>query len=92
MKWTIHYSKEAKKFIEEHNIAYEIREELKNFLRKLKGENVNIDIRKLKGNWEGYYRLRKGKLRIIFEVNKMIKSFMLKELILEEKYINNHAN
>jgi mRNA-degrading endonuclease RelE of RelBE toxin-antitoxin system len=52
MKWTIHYSKEAKKFIEEHNIAYEIREELKNFLRKLKGENVNIDIRKLKGNWE----------------------------------------
>jgi mRNA interferase RelE/StbE len=70
MKWTIHYSKEAKKFMEEHNIVYEIREELKNFLRKLKGENVNIDIRKLKGNWEGYYRLRKGKLRIIFEVNK----------------------
>jgi mRNA interferase RelE/StbE len=70
MKWTINYSKEAKKFIEEHNIAYEIREELKNFLRKLKGENVNIDIRKLKGNWEGYYRLRRGKLRIIFELNK----------------------
>jgi mRNA interferase RelE/StbE len=36
----------------------------------MKGENVNIDIMKLKGNWEGYYRLRKGKLRIIFEVNK----------------------
>jgi len=51
MKWTINYSKEAKKFMEELNIAYEIREELKNFLRKLKGENVNIDIRKLKGNW-----------------------------------------
>jgi len=28
MKWTIHYSKEAKKFMEEHNIVYEVREEL----------------------------------------------------------------
>jgi hypothetical protein len=44
MKWTIHYSKEAKKFMEEHNIVYEIREELKNFLRKLRGEKINVDV------------------------------------------------
>ncbi len=30
MKWTIHYSKEAKKFMEEHNIVYE-------FFKKIKG-------------------------------------------------------
>ena len=55
--------------MEEHNIVYEVREELKNFLRKLRGDKINVDVKKLKGNWEGYYRLRKGKLRIIFEVN-----------------------
>jgi mRNA interferase RelE/StbE len=92
MKWTIHYSKEAKKFIEEHNIAYEIREELKNFLRKLKGENVNIDIRKLKGNWEGYYRLGKGKLRIIFEVNKDDKIIYVERIDFRGEVYNNHAN
>jgi mRNA interferase RelE/StbE len=80
MKWTIHYSKEAKKFMEEHNIVYEIREELKNFLRKLSGEKINVDVKKLKGNWEGYYRLRKGKLRIIFEVNKDNKSIYVERI------------
>jgi hypothetical protein len=44
MKWTINYSKEAKKFIEEYNIAYKIKEELRNFLRKLKGENLMVTI------------------------------------------------
>ena len=80
MKWTIHYSKEAKKFMEEQNIVYEVREELKNFLRKLRGEKINVDVKKLKGNWEGYYRLRKGKLRIIFEVNKDDKSIYVERI------------
>jgi mRNA interferase RelE/StbE len=80
MKWTIHYSKEAKKFMEEHNIVYELREELKNFLRKLRGEKINVDVKKLKGNWEGYYRLRKGKVRIIFEVNKDDKSIYVERI------------
>ncbi|ODS29658.1 MAG: hypothetical protein SCARUB_05244 [Candidatus Scalindua rubra] len=70
MKWRIGYSKEADKFIQKHNIRIEVREEMKKFLIKMKGENVNIDLRKLSGEWKGYYRLRKGKLRIIFEVSK----------------------
>ncbi len=37
---------------------------------KMKGGNVNIDLKKLSGEWEGYYRLRKGRLRIIFEIDK----------------------
>jgi mRNA interferase RelE/StbE len=31
------------------------------------GTNVNIDARKLKGEWTGYYRIRKGKVRIILK-------------------------
>jgi mRNA interferase RelE/StbE len=69
MKWRIDYSREAEKFIRQHDIRDEVREEIKKFLLKMKGENVNIHLKKLGGDWEGYYRLRKGKLRIIFGVN-----------------------
>ena len=47
---------------------------------KIKGENVNIDIKKLSGEWEGYYRLRKGKLRIIFEPNKTDKVLFVERI------------
>ena len=70
MKWTIEYSGDAEKFIEKQNIHNEVREELKKFLMKIKGENINIDLKKLGGEWEGYYRIRKGRLRILFEPNK----------------------
>jgi mRNA interferase RelE/StbE len=36
-------------------------------LKKLKGEDINVDIKKLKGKWEGFYRIRFGRLRIIVE-------------------------
>jgi mRNA interferase RelE/StbE len=70
MKWRIEYSRDADKFIKKQNIQSEVREEFKKFLLKIKGENVNIDLKKLEGDWEGYYRLRKGRIRIIFEINK----------------------
>ena len=70
MKWRIEYSRDAGKFIDKQDVHTEVTEELKKFLIKMKGGSVNIDLKKLVGDWEGYYRLRKGKLRIIFEVNK----------------------
>jgi mRNA interferase RelE/StbE len=73
MKWRIDYSRDAEKFIEKQNIRVEVREELRKFLMKMKGENVNLDLKKLSGEWEGYYRLRKGRLRIIFEPNRIDK-------------------
>jgi len=70
MKWRIEYSRDAEKFIDREDVHVEVRGELKKFLIKMKGGSVNIDLKKLVGDWEGYYRLRKGKLRIIFELNK----------------------
>jgi mRNA interferase RelE/StbE len=70
MKWKVEYSREAEKFIEKQDVHTEVIEQLKKFLIKITGGNVNIDLKKLVGNWDGYYRLRKGRLRIIFEVNK----------------------
>jgi len=70
MKWKVEYSREAEKFIEKQDVHTEVIEQLKKFLIKITGGNVNIDLKKLVGNWDGYYRLRKGRLRIICEVNK----------------------
>jgi mRNA interferase RelE/StbE len=73
MKWRIDYSRDAEKFIEKQNIRVEVREELGKFFMKMKGENINLDLKKLSGEWEGYYRLRKGRIRIIFEPNRIDK-------------------
>ena len=73
MKWRIDYSRDAEKFIEKQNIRVEVREELGKFFMKMKGVNINLDLKKLSGEWEGYYRLRKGRIGIIFEPNRIDK-------------------
>ena len=84
MKWTINYSREAEKFIEREDIRGDVREELTKFLKKMKGEDINI-VKKLKGPWEGYCRIRKGKLRIIFDVDYKLRSlFYSKQTQLKE--------
>ena len=60
MKWKINYSRDAEKFIERENICGETREELAKFLKRTKGEDINVDVKKLKGLWAGYYRIKKG--------------------------------
>lgn len=80
MIWRIEYSRDSDKFIEEHNIQPVVREELKKFLLKIKGVSINIDLKKLEGDWAGYYRIRKGKMRIIFEVNKKEKSLYVEKV------------
>jgi len=69
MKWSIEYSRHADKFIEKEDIRVTVREQIKDFLKKMRGERINIDVKKLKGKWKGYLRIRKGKLRVIFAVD-----------------------
>ena len=80
MKWRIGYSRDAEKFIVKHNIHDEVKAELEKFLMMLKGENINLDIKKLSGEWEGYYRVRKGRLRIIFEPDKNQKLVFVEKI------------
>ncbi len=65
MKWHVEYSKRADAFIEEQGLQNRVRDSLRDFVLKITGSAVNIDIKKLKGEWAGYYRIRKGKIRII---------------------------
>lgn len=77
MKWNVEYSKRAKDFIEKHGIENKIRDSIRNFILRITGSNINIDAKKLKGDWEGYYRIRKGKVRIILKVDNKSKSIFV---------------
>ena len=68
--WKIHYTSLAEKFIQKQKIERNtITETILKTLKFLAGENLNIDIKKLKGEWRGFYRIRQGKLRIILSIN-----------------------
>lgn len=42
-------------------------------VKKINQYDVNIDLKQLKGDFENYYRIRKGNIRIIFNyTNKII--------------------
>ena len=82
MTWRIDYSKDAHKFIQKNKIGDDVSTQLKKFLLRLKGIDVNIDLKKLSGDWDGYYRIRKGDIRIIFAVNKQEKALYVEKVDL----------
>lgn len=68
MKWHIELAKHANTFIVVNHISKEhifsiVTDAIKNF----QGEVILIDIKKMKGEWKGFYRIRKGKWRVIAE-------------------------
>lgn len=68
MSWRVAFSSEALKFLTHNHISEEaITEKIAEAIRMFQGERVNIKMRKLGGKWEGFYRIRKGKMRIIVE-------------------------
>jgi mRNA interferase RelE/StbE len=73
MKWTIDYSGRAGKFIQKHGINDATRSLLKDLILRINGKPVNLDLKKLKGQWNGYLRIRTGDIRIILKVYKTEK-------------------
>jgi mRNA interferase RelE/StbE len=69
MKWTVEYSRDADRFMQAEAIQDDCKKLIEGFLRKLQGGSVNIDVKKLKGRWKGYFRIRKRRLRIIFSID-----------------------
>ena len=70
MTWRIDYSRDAHKFALKYDILPETGGLLNKFLLKARGEKINLDVKKLEGEWHGYFRIRRGPLRIIFTVDK----------------------
>jgi mRNA interferase RelE/StbE len=70
MKWRIEFSDNSEKFLSKNSFdRKEIFTLAEKAIRYFRGEDLNIDIRKLTGKWLGFYRIRKGKIRIIAEFN-----------------------
>ena len=68
MNWHIDFSSSSLKFLKQNNLEENfVIDEIKFALRKFRGEDININIKKLGGKWEGFYRIRSGRLRIIIE-------------------------
>jgi mRNA interferase RelE/StbE len=66
MKWNVDFSPDSLKFLARNHISeLEIIEKVRLALLKFDGKDVSIDIRKTKGKWAGFHRIRTGKLRIL---------------------------
>ena len=68
--WKIDLSKQADKFIEKENVDEdEILFLVQKIINYSKGLDENIDVKKMKGNWRGYHRIKIGKVRMILKVD-----------------------
>jgi len=71
MEWTIKYHREAKKFLKEldkdrRTLVLNKLNELKDCLEEGIFPIRRLDLKRLRGKWEGFLRLRVGDLRVIF--------------------------
>lgn len=65
----INFERKADKFFNKKSIDKdEVSGLIIKAVRKLSGENENVDVKYLKGELKGYLRIRKGDLRIIFSI------------------------
>jgi len=78
MNLEIQYLKKADKFFSKNTNTLSKEKSNKLIIKSVKKiilkENINIDVKQLKGNLQNYYRIRFGKIRILFElINSEIK-------------------
>jgi len=82
MNLKISYSKEADRFLSKHSdriTGSETDELIIMAVKKiLKIEDAAIDIKALKGEYRGYFRIRKEKIRIVFNLkrNEVVVAFI----------------
>jgi len=74
MNLEIGYSKKANKFLEKNSDTITEKEVdiliISATKEILKIDKSNIDLKKLKGKLKGYFRIKKGDIRIIFSLKK----------------------
>ena len=70
MNWQIDFHRKALRFLEINKIPQsEIIDIIVKAVKRFQGEDINIDIAKLKGVWRGFHRIKIGNIRIIAEFN-----------------------
>jgi mRNA interferase RelE/StbE len=82
----VKFSKSAVKFLEklDEKNKEQIREKIFYLLNSIEDRGIitfrDLDIKKLKGNWEGFLRMRVGKIRVIFTVNNNSNELLVYEI------------
>jgi mRNA interferase RelE/StbE len=67
MEWRILLSRHADKFLSSNHLEdIFVIDPIKKAIQKIEGKKVSVNVKRLTGNWSGYYRIRVGKTRIIF--------------------------
>ncbi len=74
MNWSVKLHRKAKKFLSglSERDCRRIREALEELADAMERGVIpftSLDVRKLKGRWEGYFRLRVGDFRVIFAID-----------------------
>lgn len=70
MSWIINISRSAERFLNQNNVdKAKIFKLLERAIYFFQGGDVNINIKKLDGQWAGFYRIRMGKIRIMVEID-----------------------
>ncbi len=68
--WQIELSRQTDKSTKKENINdNEILNLVKRVFNYSKGLDENIDVKKMKGKWKGYYRVKIGKIRMIMKID-----------------------
>ncbi len=75
MNWQIKYKKNAWDFLSKHHLVEKF--ELK--LKILLSGNGQVDIKKLSGKLTGHFRVRIGKVRVIFKINPEERTIFVKK-------------
>ena len=96
MKILFDYSKATQKFLNKNNsnLSNEVLEELLIIsIKKIyKIDDSSIDLKQLKGNFNGFYRIRKGNIRIIFNLKENKENNQIVLLVCFVKDIDFRGN
>ena len=67
--WQIKFSKQATSFAEQERITDDkVLALVKKTINYAYGQTENLDIKKMKGAWKGYHRVRIGKIRMVLKM------------------------
>ncbi|MDP2651529.1 MAG: hypothetical protein Q8O94_00120 [bacterium] len=70
MDWRIDVSRQAEKFLSHNHLPDSfLSDPLAKAILKFSGKSIAIDLKRLSAEWEGFYRIRIGKIRIIFSAD-----------------------
>jgi len=72
MTLEVQYLKRADKFFAKNSHTLSKEKSTQHIIKSIKKivlkEDINIDVKQLKGNFKNHYRVRMGKIRILFEL------------------------